>query len=316
MNYKKIIRSRALRLAILRFLAFVPDELMLRVQYRIKTGRKLNLRKPVRFTEKLQWYKLYYRNPLMIQCVDKYDVRAYVKSKGLETILIPCFGVYDSPEEIDWEGLPSQFVMKDTLGSGGASVIIVKDKAASDLRELKKRAQQWVSIDAHKPDGGREWPYYSGNKHRIIIEKYIEADEDKGGLIDYEFLCFNGKPAWLYVLADRKVGDRASLGIFDAQFSPCDVQRADELPLRRTMEKPQSFDLMKEISARLSEGFPEARIDLYEVDGAVLFGEITFFDGSGYMTFIPDSYDEQCGAYFTLPETGGKSQGQTAVNRP
>ena len=106
MNYKKIFRSREMRQNILNLLSFVPDKQMVELQYLIKTGRKLNLTNPRRFTEKLQWYKLYYKNPLMIQCVDKYDVREYVKSKGLGDILIPCYGVYDSPEEIDWDALP------------------------------------------------------------------------------------------------------------------------------------------------------------------------------------------------------------------
>lgn len=305
MDYKKIIKSRKLRLQILRLLAFVPDKLMLKIQYRIKTGHKLNLKNPTRFTEKLQWYKLYYKNPLMIQCVDKYDVREYVKSKGLEDILIPCYGVYNSHDEIDWDALPNQFVMKDTLGGGGVSVIIVKDKSKEDINELKKRAAEWVAIDAHKKDGGREWPYYEGKNHRIIIEKYIEADDPDAGLKDYKYFCFDGKPTWVYVMADRQLGNGVGVGIYDADFNRQDVIRADERPLERIVEQPLTFELMKEISARLSDKFPEARIDLYEVDGEVKFGKITFFDGSGYMTFNPDSFDEKFGEAFKLPKTGG-----------
>lgn len=156
-DYKKIIRSRKTRGKILEFLSFIPDKTMLKIQYRIKTGNKLNLKNPKRFTEKLQWYKLYYKNPLMIQCVDKYDVREYVKSKGLEDILIPCYGVYDSADEVDWDSLPQQFVMKDTLGGGGNSVVIVKDKSTVDLEDLKSTAADWTKIDAHKKGGGREY---------------------------------------------------------------------------------------------------------------------------------------------------------------
>lgn len=300
MDYKKIFRSRNLRLHILRLLSFVPDKQMLKIQYRIKTGRRLNLKKPVRFTEKLQWYKLNYKNPIMIQCVDKYDVREYVKSKGLDNILIPCYGVYNSPDEINWDILPDQFVMKDTLGGGGTSVVIVKDKSSVDILELKKRAAEWVAIDAHKRDGGREWPYYSGKNHRIIIEQYLDV-EDCGGLIDYKFFCFNGKPSWVYVMADRNLGNGVGVGIYDAYFNRQNVLRADERPLEREIEKPVTFELMKEISSILSAGFPEARIDLYEVNGEVKFGEITFFDGSGYMTFIPDSFDIEFGKVFVLP---------------
>ena len=127
MDYKKIIKSRKVREQILRLLRFVPDKTMVKIQYRIKTGRKLNLKNPQRYTEKLQWYKLYYKNPLMIKCVDKYDVREYVKSLGLEEILNECYGVFDKVEDIDFDKLPNQFVMKDTLGGGGDRVIICKD---------------------------------------------------------------------------------------------------------------------------------------------------------------------------------------------
>lgn len=305
MDYKKIVKNKSLRIKILRFLSFVPDKLMLKIQYRIKTGRKLNLKNPQRFTEKLQWYKLYYKNPLMVQCVDKYDVREYVKSKGLGDILIPCYGVYDSPDEIGWDKLPNQFVMKDTLGGGGVSVVIVKDKKAANLDELKQKAAEWVAIDAHKKGGFREWPYYSGKKHRIIIEKYIESDMSSGGLIDYKFFCFDGKPTWIYVMADRELGNGVGVGIYDSNFEKQDVVRNDEKPLERLVKQPVSFELMKDISARLSENFPEARIDLYEVKGEVKFGEITFYDGSGYMTFTPDDFDEKFGESFILPESRG-----------
>ncbi len=301
-DYKKIVKSKAMRIKILRFLSFIPDKLMLTIQYRIKTGRKLNLKDPQRFTEKLQWYKLYYKNPLMIQCVDKYDVRDYVKSKGLEEILIPCYGVYNSPDEIDWDGLPNQFVMKDTLGGGGVSVVLVKDKETTSINELKARAAEWVSIDSHKKGGFREWPYYSGKKHRIIIEKYINSDQTDGGLKDYKFLMFNGKTAIVYILADRKVGQDAGCGIFDDEMNRLPYMELDERPLERNIEKPENFEFMKRIAEKLSEDFPEARIDLYNVDGHVMFGEITYYDSSGYMLFDPDCFDIELGNKFELPE--------------
>jgi len=278
---------------------------MLKIQYRLKTGRKLDLKNPTRFTEKLQWYKLYYKNPLMIQCVDKYDVREYVKSKGFEDILIPCYGVFDSVEDIDWNALPNQFVMKDTLGGGGASVIIVKDKSKVDIEKLKTQAREWTEIKAHVKSDGREWPYYSGKNHRIIIEQFIDSDPKAGGLIDYKFFCFDGKPTWIYVLADRNLGNGVGLGIFNSEFEREDVTRVDEKALERAVAKPATFELMKEISSRLSEEFPEARIDLYDVDNEVRFGEITFYDGSGYMTFSPDTFDAKFGEAFILPESRG-----------
>ena len=128
MSYKNLIKSRKTRLAILRLMAFIPDKTMVKIQYRIKLHRKLDLKNPKRFTEKLQWYKLYYRDPLMAKCVDKYDVREYVKECGLGDILIPIIGIYDTPQQIDIKKLPNKFVAKDTLGGGGNAVIICKKK--------------------------------------------------------------------------------------------------------------------------------------------------------------------------------------------
>lgn len=299
-NYKKIIKSRSLRVKILRLLAFIPDKVMIKMQYRIKTGHRLDLKNPQRFTEKLQWYKLNYKNPDMIRCVDKYDVREYVKEKGLKDILIPCLGVYENEAEIQWESLPKSFVIKDTLGVGGASVIIVEDKNTIDFVALKKTLNEWTSINPHIRDGGREWPYYNGKKHRIIIEHFLESDKDKGGLVDYKFFCFNGIPTWMYIISDRELGQPSQFGIYDMNFIKQDVQRDDEKPQSRVFTRPNSFEKMKQISSVLSKDFPEARIDLYDVNGKIRFGEITFFDGSGYMTFTPDSFDYEMGKAFIL----------------
>lgn len=301
MNYKDIIKSRELRLKILELLAFVPDKVMIKLQYRIKTGRKLNLKNPQRFTEKLQWYKLNYKNPLMIQCVDKYDVREYIKEKGLEDILIPLIGIYESVEDIPWESLPQRFVIKDTLGEGaGAFVEIVTDYVNTDKNALKKRCADWIEIDAHKKSGGREWPYYSGKNHRIIIENYIESDKELGGLIDYKFFCFNGKCQYLYVIADRELGNGAGLGIYDSQFNKIEAQRVDEKPLKRQISKPINLEKMIEIAEKLASDFPEVRVDLYNIEGKIFFGELTFFDGSGYMKFEPDEWDYKFGKEFKL----------------
>ena len=149
MDYKKIIKSRETRLRILRTLDFIPDKTMIKMQYFIKTGRRLNLKNPQRYTEKLQWYKLYYRDPLMQQCADKYDVREYVRSKGLGYILNECYGVYERVEDIDFDSLPDQFVLKDTLGGGGNSIIICKDKQLLILK-TQKQMQKWLSITVKK----------------------------------------------------------------------------------------------------------------------------------------------------------------------
>jgi predicted HTH domain antitoxin len=235
-----------------------------------------------------------------------------VKAKGLEEILIPCYGVYDSVDDIDWNKLPNQFVMKDTLGGGGNSVVIVTDKSKTDIENLKSKCREWTSIKAHIKGGGREWPYYSGKNHRIIIEEYIDSNKKEGGLSDYKFFCFDGKAAYLYVIADREVGNGASLGIYDSDFRKIKVQRVDERPLKRFIEKPENYEALKKVAEKLSDSYPEVRIDLYDVNGQIMFGELTFFDGSGYMKFEPDEFDFKLGECFKIP-VGGVYNGNRIV---
>lgn len=304
MEYKKIIKSRKLRLWILRLLDFVPDKLMVTLQYRIKTGRRLNIRKPERFTEKLQWYKLYYRDPVMKQCVDKYEVRRYVEACGLGETLNELYGVYDTPDEIDFAKLPQSFVLKDTLGGGGNAVLLIPDKAHMDEAAVRRQMWEWVKISVKKKHFSREW-VYAGSRHRIIAEKFIASDPKEGGLIDYKFFCFHGKAEYLYVIADRSMGGKAGVGIYDVDFVKRDVRRTDEEPLQRDVKKPDHYEQMLRMAEILGEKFPEARIDFYDVDGKIIFGEITFFDGSGYMSYVPDEFDNILGEKFVLPQRVG-----------
>ncbi len=308
MDYKKLISSQKLRIYILNFLCFIPDRFMVSIQYRIKFNRRLDLKNPRRFTEKIQWYKLYYRDPLMGQCADKALVRNYVEKCGCGHTLIPLIGVYESMQEIDFDKLPQKFVAKDTLGGGGNSVFICGDKSrmiensGRGIDPVMKLMESWINRKAGYKAGGREW-VYGGKRHRIIIEEYLESCPEEGGLIDYKFFCFYGIPQILYVIADRKVGERAGLGIYSAKdYTRLPVNRCDEEPLMRDIEKPEKYEEMLCIAGKLSKPFPEARIDLYFVKGKIYFGEITFFDGSGYMSFEPDQFDFQLGGLFVLPK--------------
>jgi len=299
MDYKKLIRNRNVRLAILKFLSFIPDKPMLQLQYRIKTGRKLNLKNPQRYTEKLQWYKLNYKNPLMIQCVDKYDVRSYVESKGLGHILNECYGVFDRVEDIDFDALPNQFVLKDTLGSGGNSVILVKDKAQMDLDAVKEQLRKWVNENHRVRGGGREWPYYSGKKHRIIIEKYLAQPD--GDLPDYKFFCFDGKVEYVYFMRNyTKNHSAGELGFFDKDFNLLPAYRTDFHPIVEQPPKPECFHHMLEAAEKLSAVFPHVRVDFFDIGGETVFGELTFTMASGYMQFEPDEFDFILGRHFKL----------------
>lgn len=299
MNYKNIIRSRAVRIKIMQVMSFIPDKLMLRMQYRIKTGRKLNLKNPQRYTEKLQWYKLYYRDPMMKKCVDKYEVRGYVKKCGFDNILNECYGVYSTPDEIDFSKLPDAFVLKDTLGGGGNSVILIPDKREFDIEQVKRQISHWIAESTRVKHPGREW-VYDGMPHRIIAEKYISSATDEDGLIDYKFFCFGGKVSCLYVMGDRKTG--LKVGIYDRNFQKLDAYISYDKKMEITAEKPKNFEEMCKIAEKLSENFPHARIDLFNQNGVIIFGEITFFSGSGYTLFEPDEFDYRLGCCFQLPK--------------
>lgn len=300
MNYKKLIRSRALRIKILSLLNWIPDSIMIPLQYRIHTGRRLNLKNPQRFTEKLQLYKLKYRNPLMLRCTDKYEVRSVVKEMGLADILIPLIGVYDSAEAIDFEKLPMQFVAKTTDGGGGNQVFICRDKRELDKNEFFSKVNEWFKAPKAK-NAGREWAYENGYPRRVVIEELI-SDGENENLIDYKFFCFNGIVRMIYAISGRTFGHGAEVGVYTPDFRKLDVHRADELPAMHVLSKPQNFDKMTEIAEKLSASFPHVRVDLYNVNGKIYFGELTFYDGSGYMSFTPDSYDMELGNCWNIAD--------------
>ena len=296
MDYRKIIKSRELRVKLLSFLGCIPDCLMLRIQYWIQTGRMLNLKNPTRYTEKLQLYKMKYRNPNMLRCTDKYEVRKYIEEIGLGKYLIPLIGIYDKIEDIDYGKLPNRFVAKSTDGGGGNQVLICKDKNYITEITFKERLNSWMSVRKVKKHIGREWAYENGYPRRIIIEELLESTD----LCDYKFFCFGGKVSYIYGISDRNVGQSAQLGVYDRNFKKLEVIRNDERPQIEPLEKPINFETMKSIAEELSKEFPHVRVDLYNISGKIYFGELTFYDGSGYMTFTPDSFDEEMGRDFSI----------------
>lgn len=302
-EYKKYIKSPEVRNKILNLLWFVPDSVMLKLQYRIKLKRKLNLKNPKRYTEKIQWYKMYYRNPLMHKCVDKYLVRDYVKEKGLENILVKLYGKYDSIHDVDFDKIPQSFVIKTTHGGGGLNVIVCNDKNELDFNEIFTKLSS-----GDKPfrvrSGGREWAYY-GLKPGIIVEELLTNTENpEAGINDYKIFCYNGKPEYIVVDVDRYIGHKRNFYNTDWEnlHVTSDCPAAD-----REVERPKKLDEMLKIASILSEGFPYVRVDLYEVGEQVFFGEMTFYPWSGYVQFIPDKFDFIFGNHFILtPNTVGK----------
>lgn len=289
-----------MRVKIMTYLSWIPDSIMLPLQYWIQTGRKLNLKSPKRFTEKLQLYKMKYRNPDMLRCTDKYEVRKYIEEKGFGKYLIPLIGVYNAVDEIDFKALPNQFVAKTTDGGGGNQVLVCRDKHTLTEEAFKERLNTWMAARKVTKTAGREWAYENNFPRRIIIEKLIGADEGVKDLIDYKFFCFSGKVSYIYGLSDRRVGESVRLGVYDKDFNKLDVSRNDERPQETPLPKPLNFDMMMNVAEKLSQGFPHVRVDLYNVEGNIYFGELTFYDGSGYMTFNPDSFDEEMGRDFDI----------------
>lgn len=303
LDYKKIITNKSTRMKILDAFSFVPDKQMIEIQYKIKTGRKLNLCNPKRYTEKLQWYKLYYRDPIMKKCVDKYEVRRFVSDRGLSNILNINYGVYNTPSDIEWDSLPNSFVLKDTLGSGGNSVILIKDKEKMNKEYIMSELSKWISVPINRKSPGREW-VYEGQQHRIIIEKYL--DTEYGDLPDYKFFCFNGEPELIYMMTDyRDHHDKGKLAFLDKHFKLLNVRRSDFDAVTKQPKIPDNFEEMIRIAIKLSSGFPHVRVDLFNIDGEIIFGELTFFNASGYFEFVPDEFDYKLGSKFVLPELRG-----------
>lgn len=293
--YKKIIRNKKMRFKILSILKFVPDDKMIKLQYWLKHGRKLNLEKPLRYTEKIQWYKLNYRDPVMAQCADKYRVREYIKSKGLENILIPLYGVYDDIQDVEWEKLPDKFVIKTTNGSG--TNVFCRNKKNIDKKTINKQFE--VYIEQSSASAGREW-VYKENTPKIVVEKLMEdTAQDDLSINDYKFLCFNGEPAFIVYDTDRFTKHKRN--IYDLQWN--DLHIASDCPCSdKKVQRPVLLEQMIRISRILSKGFPSVRVDLYLIDGRIYFGELTFFPWSGYVQFTPDQFDFILGEKFVLPD--------------
>lgn len=294
MNYKKLIKSQEMRFKILNFLSFIPDKQMIKLQYKIKTGRKLNLEDPQRYSEKLQWYKLYYRDPLMTKCADKYGVREYVKSKGLEYILNELYAVYNQVEEINFNELPDKFAMKTTNGSG--TNILCKGKSNLSLDKIRKCLNDWMKRDFFA--AGREWAY-KDIVPKIIVEEYLEDKENLyDGLNDYKFLCFNGEAKYIILDVDRYSDHKRNF--YDTNWRHINVS-SDRSNFGDCVPKPEGLDEMLQVANILAKDFPFVRVDLYWVNGKVYFGELTFYPWTGYVTFEPDEFDYILGEDFILP---------------
>ena len=296
LDYKKIFKSRKTRSKVLKALRFVPDKPMIMVQYKLKTGRKLNLRHPRRFTEKLQWYKLHYRNPLMKECINKYTVRDYIKSKNLESILVPLYAHYKWVEDIEWDKLPNSFVCKTQHGGGGLDVVIVTDKKQTTKEEVVKKLH-YSREKLLNTSGGREWAYGGLDTGIVVEELLVNRENPNAGINDYKFFCYDGHAKYIIVDVDRFIGHKRNF--YDCDWNNLHVI-SDCPAADREIPKPKNLKEMMDIAEILSADFPYVRVDLYSVDNKVYFGELTFYPWSGYVQFDPDEWDFKFGKDFKL----------------
>jgi len=293
-GYKRVLKSKVLRDRLLLALRIIPDKQMIKLQYRIKLKRKLDLNNPQRFTEKLQWYKLNVRTPEMVVASDKYTVRDYIIGKGLESILIEQYGVYDEFDDIDFSKLPKKFVMK--LSNGSGTNYICRDKSKINVLDLKKKFKNYLT--QVKSNAGREWPY-TQSKPVIIIEKLLEDEKHLNNSVnDYKIFCFNGVPQYVICISDR-YSDKCNHLVYDTKWEKIRVA-SEGARIDEDTEKPENLDEMLDIATTLSEDFRFARIDLYSLKEKIYFGEITFFPWSGYMEFEPDEFDFVLGEHFKI----------------
>ena len=297
-NFIKKLRTIGKSL-LYRFGGRISDFLYLKLLYYFQTGKKLNIKHPKTFNEKLQWLKLYDRRQEYTTMVDKYAVKEYVANIIGQEYIIPSLGVWDCPEDIKWDELPRQFVLKTTHGGGGKGVIICKDKEAFD--KTKAIANLDKAMKRNLYQRFREWPYKNVQK-RIIAEKFMEEHEDPNDdLIDYKFYCFSGEPTYCQVIKDRR--KKETIDFFDMEWKHQDFigLNSNAVYADVLIKKPTRFDDMKSIAKALSKAIPFSRIDLYEINGKVYFSEITFFPRSGFGRFSPQRYDEVLGDKIVLP---------------
>ena len=275
------------------FFKWMKDETYLKIAYWCKMDKKLNLENPSTYNEKLQWLKLNDRNPEYTKLVDKYEVRKFIEKIIGNDYLIPLLGVWEDIEEIDFDKLPNQFVLKCTHDSGG--LVICKDKTKLDINKAKKKLQK--SLKHNYYWGQREW-IYKDIKPRIIAEKYM-VDESRKELKDYKFFCFDGAVKAMFIATDRGIDTR--FDFFDMEFNHMPFMQ--HYPnANKPIKKPKGFEEMVELAKVLSKGIPHVRVDFYDINGKVYFGEMTFFHFSGWEKFEPFEYDEVFGKWIDLSQ--------------
>ena len=295
-NFKKIL-PRNIRGKLMYGLSFLPDEPYVKLFYFSVSGQWMDLKNPKGFNEKQNWLKIHDRHPEYTQLVDKYAVRSHIDKVLGKGHLFPLLGKWKSFDEIDFNKLPDSFVLKCNHDSG--STTIVKDKHSLtelDLKKMKKKFDTRIKEDFFY--AGREYPCKNIKNRYIIAEKLMEDIDNPGKSIeDYKFFCFDGVPKVMFIATDRATDCR--FDFFDMDFNHLDIENLHpnaDCPI----PKPELFEEMKDIAAKLSEGIKFVRIDLYQLNGTVYFGEYTFFHGGGFAPFYPEKWERQLGNWIKI----------------
>jgi hypothetical protein len=281
-----------------------PDKLYLSLRFRCQMGKWIDWKNPKIFNEKLQWLKVYNRRPEYTAMVDKAEAKHYAASIIGEEHIIPTLGVWDRFDEIDFSRLPDKFVLKTTNGGGGGGVVICRDKSTFDKGDAKKKLEQSLHSSIYRTF--REWPY-KNVKPRIIAEQYMTDSLQSDELVDYKFYCFEGEPKLIMVSNGRNSGNK-HFGYYDLGWNTVDITWGAPRPMQE-FSRPDNLDEMLRIASELSKKLVHARVDLYNIDSQTYFGEVTFFDGSGFQKITPVDYDEYLGSLMQLPKSslgGGK----------
>lgn len=296
---KNFIFDKQIRFGYLSTLGFynwIPDDIYLKKEFKVRMGKELNLNNPQTFNEKIQWLKLYDRHPEYTMMVDKYAAKQYVASKIGDEYIIPTLGVWTKFDDIDFDKLPNQFVLKCTHDSGG--LVICKDKSTLDIAAAKRKIEHCLKRNYYYIH--REWPY-KNVKPRIIAEPYM-TDGINDELNDYKLMCFNGKVKTTFVCSERFSKEGLKVTFFDEEWKRMPFERV--YPTSKSeIPKPKTYNKMLKYAEILAKDLPFVRVDFYEISGDIFFGELTFFPGTGLEKFNPDKWDGIFGEWIELPNS-------------
>lgn len=294
---KVLTDSKFRKFEIVKFLAhFYSDRKYLETIFPLRTGYKLDLDNPQTYNEKLQWLKLYDHRPEYIQMVDKVEAKRFAARIISEEHIIPTLAIYERAEDIDFDALPNQFVLKCTHDSGG--IVICRDKSNLDRKAAVKKLARGLKKNYFYQN--REWPY-KNVKPRIIAEQYMSDAGGSNELSDYKWFCFNGEPKAMFIATDRFArGEETKFDFYDTEFNHLPFTNGHP-NAKKTIVKPKGFEEMMQLARKLSEGIPHVRVDLYDINGKIYFGEMTFFHWSGTKPFVPQEWDYKFGSWIELP---------------